>query len=482
MTLSVLHSQTAEQSYLDWVEFVLEVNDTEPDDLIFLYPMTGGAPAGGGRIMVPASETVRVPRAILPSFVSFIGTKADNQKAYLALNVDLDNDVKVTLTAVDETGGGAVAGEGIQAHIAGTVLIDGSPAARDVIVVSDNKSGGRKVVGEGSSAGDGTFDITYTDWDGAVIALALDEYGQAFEAEGALNSGQVVHPTSPNGHVYEVTTAGTTGTTEPTWSTDSSVQSGSVTFNPRPYYRPIASGPLEGEIIGFAPQYPVISGYTTPPDYSDNRASVSRTIPDVEAGDLIIAYGLYRASVTITSGYTFAPEPPDQPTSGEKQWTFIAYKTADGTEGGSEFTIQNDGGIDQNLSLDIATIKSNQGAELEVQHISSTRETGDPDETPLSAVNSEGQKVLMFCATSWYFNPSNSGTDPLRAFDDSTVDSIIPTLLEDQPTGALGLRAAAFYATAEPEESISFTIDTYADESNGTRADIWIAIREVEPD
>lgn len=135
-----------------------------------------------------------------------------------------------------------------EAHIVGTVQIDGVAASRDVIVIKDDHANGRQVVAEGTSAGDGSFDISYNDWTGAVIALALDRYGQAFETEVSLNAGTIVHPTTPNGYVYEVTTAGTTGTEEPAWTTDSSVQSGSVTFNPREFYRPVASGPLQGEV------------------------------------------------------------------------------------------------------------------------------------------------------------------------------------------------------------------------------------------
>lgn len=135
-----------------------------------------------------------------------------------------------------------------QSRIAGTVKIDGVASSRNVIVIK-NDPAGWQVIAEGTSAGDGTFEITYADWAGSVIALAVDQYGDEFEAETALNLGAVVHPTTPNGYVYEVTAAGTTGATEPTWSTSSSVTSGGVTFNPRPYYRPVASGPLQGDIV-----------------------------------------------------------------------------------------------------------------------------------------------------------------------------------------------------------------------------------------
>ena len=135
-----------------------------------------------------------------------------------------------------------------ESHIAGTVKIDGVAAARDVVVIKDDPAG-RQVIAEGTSAGDGTFDISYTDWTGPVIAIALDTYGQAWEAEAPLNAGTVVHPSTPNGYVYRVTSAGTTGATEPTWSTSGSVTDGSVTYEVVEYWRPQASGPLEGEVI-----------------------------------------------------------------------------------------------------------------------------------------------------------------------------------------------------------------------------------------
>lgn len=136
-----------------------------------------------------------------------------------------------------------------QAHIAGTVKIDGVAVSRKIIVIKDDHSAGYAVVGEGESSSDGTFDVTYYDWAGAVIVLSVDTYGAAFQATTPLPVGAVIHPTLPNGYVYYVTISGTTGAGEPTWVTDSSVISGSVTLTPQPYYRPIASGPLQGELL-----------------------------------------------------------------------------------------------------------------------------------------------------------------------------------------------------------------------------------------
>ena len=134
-----------------------------------------------------------------------------------------------------------------QAHIAGTVKIDGVPAERNVIVIKNDPTG-YAVVGPGVSASDGSFDISYQDWTGAVIALAIDKYGNDFQPTTLLEAGMIVHPSVPNGYVYYVTVGGTTGESEPEWAIDASVVSGSVTFNPQPFYRPIASGPLVGEV------------------------------------------------------------------------------------------------------------------------------------------------------------------------------------------------------------------------------------------
>lgn len=238
----------AYESALNWGSLAVNVDDPSPDDILIMQPHRAGFPVGGRRIIRSSQETIRLPREVLGSIISLVGVKADESKAYIALAVDLDNDVEVTITAVDESGGSDPGGGGTQARIAGTVMIDGTPASRDIVVISDNPSG-RQVIAQGQSAGDGTFDITYNDWTGAVIALALDEYGDEFTPETALNMGQVVHPETPNGHVYQVTAAGTTGTEEPTWSTSGSVTSGGVTFNALPYYRPVASGPLQGEEV-----------------------------------------------------------------------------------------------------------------------------------------------------------------------------------------------------------------------------------------
>ncbi|MFC6663132.1 hypothetical protein [Deinococcus multiflagellatus] len=72
-------------------------------------------------------------------------------------------------------------------------------------------------------------------WAGSKAVAAGATPIAAFQANTAYAAGQFVVPTSANGHYYEVTTAGTTSSTEPVnWKTDGTTNtSGTVTFTDR---------------------------------------------------------------------------------------------------------------------------------------------------------------------------------------------------------------------------------------------------------
>lgn len=71
-----------------------------------------------------------------------------------------------------------------------------------------------------------------------LVARRIDADGVApdtytvWTASTALTVGALIVPTVRNGHVYKVTVAGTTGTTEPTWplTSGTTVTNGAVTF------------------------------------------------------------------------------------------------------------------------------------------------------------------------------------------------------------------------------------------------------------
>lgn len=246
MAISVTSSICVFNSQLNWIDLPVTVFDGTPDRLVALQMFSVGYQLDA-TLLVDTNKEVRIPRKLYPSFITFMGQKRDESKAYIALNVDLCSAAVFNLYAVDESGGPGGGSDG-DYRVAGTVKINSTAVQRDLVVISDNPSG-REIVAEGESAGDGTFDITYSDWDGPVFVIALDQYGAAFAASAPLNTGTVVHPTTPNGYVYVVTESGTTGAAEPVWSTTGSVVSGSVTFAPREYYRPVGWGPQKGALV-----------------------------------------------------------------------------------------------------------------------------------------------------------------------------------------------------------------------------------------
>ncbi len=70
---------------------------------------------------------------------------------------------------------------------------------------------------------------------GFASPLSVNLKGTEWAATTAQSLGDFIRPVVPNGFVYEVTTAGTTGGTEPTWPTTpgNTVVNGSVTFTTR---------------------------------------------------------------------------------------------------------------------------------------------------------------------------------------------------------------------------------------------------------
>lgn len=246
MTLLSTPTEVVFSSQLDWVVLPVVVFDSAPDPAPILQIYSTGYQLNA-LMIVDTVGSIRIPRKLYPSHITFLGQKRDESKAYIALNVDLYGAAVLNLYAVDESGSGGGGSDG-DYRVAGTVKVNSVAAQRDLIVISDNPSG-REIVAEGASAGDGTFDLTYSNWDGAVFVVAVDNYGADFIASAPLNAGSIIHPTIPNGYVYVVTEAGTTGAVEPAWITTGSVVSGSVTFAPREYYRPVGWGPQKGALV-----------------------------------------------------------------------------------------------------------------------------------------------------------------------------------------------------------------------------------------
>ena len=77
-----------------------------------------------------------------------------------------------------------------------------------------------------------------------MFLMSQDDLGAGFEPSVDVDVGDLIHPTTPNGYVYSVVTAGTLPATEPQWWTTGQQQIGTATLEARAYLRPLAHGPV----------------------------------------------------------------------------------------------------------------------------------------------------------------------------------------------------------------------------------------------
>lgn len=74
--------------------------------------------------------------------------------------------------------------------------------------------------------------------------MALDDVGSLFIASSPVDADELIRPSTPNGYVYRVVTAGTLPAEEPQWWTTGQQQAGTATLEAREYLRPLAHGPV----------------------------------------------------------------------------------------------------------------------------------------------------------------------------------------------------------------------------------------------
>ena len=101
----------------------------------------------------------------------------------------------------------------------------------------------------GTTASDsvtGDYELDVAPYQGQVNVMAIPDYGVEFTAGTQLPVDSIVRPTVPNGFLYRVTEAGTTGSTEPTWPTTENqvITSGGVTMITEYMLRPLVNSLL----------------------------------------------------------------------------------------------------------------------------------------------------------------------------------------------------------------------------------------------
>lgn len=141
--------------------------------------------------------------------------------------------------------------------ISGIVQMNGQPVSRLVRAfsyasvahtVDGSTVMSAKTLGEAQSDPEtGAYTIGLLDgYEGEVFVVAFDDYGRQYVPSEPVTLGERIHPTQPNGYVYECDAAGTLPEEEPIWSTDTGTSQliGTASVRPLPFYRPVVHGPV----------------------------------------------------------------------------------------------------------------------------------------------------------------------------------------------------------------------------------------------
>lgn len=182
------------------------------------------------------------------------------------LHYFLNTPIKIGDTLIFETIIGTPS-EVVPTQVAGVVQIDGKPAGRlvraftydsETMTLLNREVNAPRPLGETSSDPEtGEYQLIiesgYTD---EVFVVAFDEYGQDFSPDMNLAVGDKIHPTTPNGYVFECTGAGQLPSEEPAWiiNTETSQTYGTAAMIAVPFYRPMVHGPVTPQVQNIEPQ------------------------------------------------------------------------------------------------------------------------------------------------------------------------------------------------------------------------------------
>ena len=157
------------------------------------------------------------------------------------------------------SGGIVIPGNGNTTRIQGTIKEDNLAVARQVFAITQAQleETGSDVTKHAvldsvtSDENNGSYSLDTSPYEGEVMVLAMDDFGQAWQPDTTYAAGDVIRPPTFQGYVYHCTQAGTTDSTEPTWWFDieSSQPIGTALFEAKPYSRPLAHGPITPEIV-----------------------------------------------------------------------------------------------------------------------------------------------------------------------------------------------------------------------------------------
>ena len=157
------------------------------------------------------------------------------------------------------TGNIIIPGNGNITRVQGAIKEDDQPVARriyaitqaDLEVVDSNERRHAVLSSVISDEISGSYSLDTSPYEGEVLVLAMDDFGEVWQADTVHAVGDVIRPHTFQGYVYLCISAGTTDSIEPTWwfDTEQSYAIGTALFKAKPYSRPLAHGPIIPEII-----------------------------------------------------------------------------------------------------------------------------------------------------------------------------------------------------------------------------------------
>jgi len=169
----------------------------------------------------------------------------------------------LVLPDLESDGGSAGGGASNQSsQVSGVVQIDSAPAERTVRAfgyeptthqLDGNTVNLSKSLGQATSdpsTGEYTLDLL-GGYDQQVFVVAFDNYGADFEPDLAVSVGDRIHPSTPNGYVWECVGSGTLPADEPAWIVDTETAQtyGTASMIAVKFWRAMVHGPVTPEVI-----------------------------------------------------------------------------------------------------------------------------------------------------------------------------------------------------------------------------------------
>jgi len=146
---------------------------------------------------------------------------------------------------IEFTSAGQGVGDGDLGNFSGSVLVAGEPAQRTVFATAIDADVPFLLAQAVSDEISGQYTLEWSGYSGQILITVIDDYGVAHVPGDVRGSGERIHPTVPNGYVYDVSAPGELGA-EPAWpaSDGAQVTSGTVQMVAVPFYKPQSQGPF----------------------------------------------------------------------------------------------------------------------------------------------------------------------------------------------------------------------------------------------